>query len=297
MDVRAVPADADGGPVPDGRVPGRDRAAAGRAVRPLALPRRRPRPSSTAAGPPARRLRRRRGGRVRGCARDRRRESPRSSACTSRPGPAAGAWGGRARGARAGRRSSSAATRPARHDGRDGRGGCALPQRRIRRQSPTTTAIRTRRCGWSGGCFASPPACLRAGPRDVPRAPLARPSPESIIPAIATPPRCTRTSALRISPTRRMVRPSGPAGAGPVLHPAPADAAQVVRVDVRAVGDEQLHHRVVDVERDLDLARLDPRQEQVEHDAPAGKRARRTGARSSTGRSCGRRRCGRGCSR
>jgi hypothetical protein len=51
---------------------------------------------------------------------------------------------------------------------------------------------------------------------------------------------------------------------GPILDPAPADAAQVIVIDVRAVRHQQLDHAVVDVEPDLDVSGLDPRQEQIE---------------------------------
>ena len=85
----------------------------------------------------------------------------------------------------------------------------------------------------------------------------------------ATPPRCTRTSAFRISPTSLIRRPSAAGVPVQSLTRPSADATQVVVIDVGAVGDEQLHGGVVNVELDLDLAGLDLGQQQVEDDEAA----------------------------
>src|SRR5215467_11709906 len=59
--------------------------------------------------------------------------------------------------------------------------------------------------------------------------------------------------------------------AGPVLDLARADSAELVVVEDRAVGHQQLHHRVVDVEMDLEVAVLDSIRAQVEqHGAASG---------------------------
>src|SRR5262249_2891046 len=63
--------------------------------------------------------------------------------------------------------------------------------------------------------------------------------------------------------------PVGGADPCPVLDSAAADAAELVVVDIGAVGDEQDDRRAVDVELDGDLARLELGQEQVEHYAAA----------------------------
>src|SRR5262245_52159584 len=75
--------------------------------------------------------------------------------------------------------------------------------------------------------------------------------------------------------------------AGPVLDAAAPDA-EVVGVDRRAVGDEQLEGGVVDVERDLDLAALELGEQEVEHDdAARGAHVEPMGRCTGSG-SCGR---------
>jgi hypothetical protein len=88
---------------------------------------------------------------------------------------------------------------------------------------------------------------------------------------MAMPPRWMRTSALRISPTSLIGRPSGEATPVQLFNAAAADAAELVIVDLCPVGDEQDDGCVVDVELDGDLARFDVGQEQVEHDAAAAR--------------------------
>jgi hypothetical protein len=76
-------------------------------------------------------------------------------------------------------------------------------------------------------------------------------------------------SDLRVAKLAAKLDPAtrGSGCAGPVLDPSSADAAQVIVVDVRTVGYQQFDHRMVEVEVDIDLSRLDLRQEQIEHDA------------------------------
>jgi hypothetical protein len=64
-------------------------------------------------------------------------------------------------------------------------------------------------------------------------------------------------------PPARSARPR------PVLDPTPPHPAQVIVVDPRAIGHEQLDGGVIDVEVNLDVSRIDPSQKQVKHDKTA----------------------------
>jgi hypothetical protein len=50
----------------------------------------------------------------------------------------------------------------------------------------------------------------------------------------------------------------GRAFAGPILDASSADAAEIIVVDARAVGHQELDDCVVEVEVDVDVARFDP---------------------------------------
>jgi hypothetical protein len=58
--------------------------------------------------------------------------------------------------------------------------------------------------------------------------------------------------------------------AGSVFDASLADATEIVVVDVRTVGNEELDGRVVDVEANLDVPGLDPGEQEVEHDVTVG---------------------------
>ena len=178
---------------------------------------------------------------------------------------------------------------------RDGRGGRALPQRRVR--ADRRLQRQPARDGLDGaaaaglGCAGLEPA-LAMGLADV-----LRPSRRASVCAIATPPRCTRTSAFRISPTSRMLRPSG--RAVPVqsfTRPRPtrrrSPASTFAPSGTSSFTVEWSMSSAISMSPRLDLRAGAGRARRSR-----ARRGRRTGGRSSRGRSCGRRRCGRGCSR
>jgi hypothetical protein len=63
--------------------------------------------------------------------------------------------------------------------------------------------------------------------------------------------------------------PTRSARSRPVLDPTRPHPAQVIVVDPRAIGHQQLDGGVVDIEANLDVSRIDASQEQVKHDEAA----------------------------